>query len=96
MVEEGIDIPACHLVVRYNGVPTAASYVQSRGRARMRNSVYVIMSAANDTSEREALQKLRMGERHMRLAAMWCESYGEEVVGDDQTEHTVEDEPYTV
>lgn len=44
VAEEGVDIPACNLVVRFNPYADIIQYVQSRGRARMRDSVYAVMS----------------------------------------------------
>ncbi|OBT60783.1 hypothetical protein VE03_09971 [Pseudogymnoascus sp. 23342-1-I1] len=47
-LEEGIDIPACHFVVSYNNLPTLKSFVQRRGRARQRESLFGIMVPQND------------------------------------------------
>ncbi|OTF82101.1 hypothetical protein BLA29_004583, partial [Euroglyphus maynei] len=41
-IEEGIDIPICNVVIRYDEPETYRSYAQSRGRARDKNSVYFI------------------------------------------------------
>ena len=41
--EEGLDIPQCNLVVRFNLYLKTIQYIQSRGRARMKNSVYAHM-----------------------------------------------------
>ncbi|RMD42671.1 hypothetical protein DV735_g2427, partial [Chaetothyriales sp. CBS 134920] len=41
--EEGIDIPQCNLVVRFDPNTTAIQYMQSRGRARMKDSMYAHM-----------------------------------------------------
>ncbi|KAL6244157.1 Dicer-like protein 1 [Rhinocladiella similis] len=43
VAEEGIDIPQCNLVVRFDLYDTPIQYMQSRGRARMKNSVYAHM-----------------------------------------------------
>ena len=43
LVEEGLDVLPCSLVVRFNAIDTLVSYVQSRGRARHPNSLYVMM-----------------------------------------------------
>lgn len=39
--EEGMDVPACEFVVRYNAAATGIQLVQSRGRARQRVSEFV-------------------------------------------------------
>lgn len=43
VLEEGIDLQACNLVIIYDPPKTPRSYVQSRGRARDDQSNYVIM-----------------------------------------------------
>ncbi len=35
VTEEGLDVPACRLVVRFDGFDTPRAYIQSRGRARL-------------------------------------------------------------
>ena len=41
--EEGIDVPQCNLIVRFDLYKTTIQYMQSRGRARMRDSIYAHM-----------------------------------------------------
>jgi endoribonuclease Dicer len=43
VLEEGIDIPECNLVVKFDLPKNYRSYIQSKGRARHRNSKYYIM-----------------------------------------------------
>lgn len=43
MLEEGIDIPKCNLVVKFDLPKNYRSYIQSKGRARHRSSKYYIM-----------------------------------------------------
>jgi len=43
VVEEGVDVPHCNLVIRYSLPTDFRSYVQSRGRARASNSQYLMM-----------------------------------------------------
>ncbi len=43
VVEEGLDIRKCNLVVRYDFPQTFQSYVQSKGRARSKNSQYIML-----------------------------------------------------
>lgn len=44
VLEEGIDIPKCNLVVRFDVPLTYNSYVQSKGRAKMPKAHYILMS----------------------------------------------------
>ena len=44
----GIDIPDCNVVVRFNEIQTFKSFVQSRGRARARDSRLIVMVPEGD------------------------------------------------
>lgn len=44
VAEEGIDVPACNLVVCFNAPPNLKSFIQRRGRARMGNSKIILLS----------------------------------------------------
>jgi hypothetical protein len=48
VLEEGIDITACHLVICYDSPPNLKSFVQRRGRARQKQSTFAIMLAEGD------------------------------------------------
>lgn len=50
VLEVGIDVSACNLVVRYDKPDNMKSYVQSRGRARKKNSKFIIFLEEGDTS----------------------------------------------
>ncbi|KAI0059136.1 P-loop containing nucleoside triphosphate hydrolase protein [Artomyces pyxidatus] len=54
VAEEGFDFPACDLVVRFDSLQHMVGYVQSRGRARHKDSTFVIM-----VQEGNALDMLR-------------------------------------
>jgi endoribonuclease Dicer len=43
VLEEGIDIQKCNLVVKFDVPKNYRSYVQSKGRARHRSSQYIMM-----------------------------------------------------
>lgn len=43
VLEEGIELPKCNLVVRWNLPTTYRSYVQCKGRARAQNAHHIIM-----------------------------------------------------
>jgi endoribonuclease Dicer len=43
VLEEGIDIPKCNLVIHFNVPQVYRSYVQSKGRARAQDAYYVLM-----------------------------------------------------
>lgn len=54
VAEEGLDIPQCNLVARFDLYRTMIGYVQSRGRARHQNSRYLHMIEI-DNSHHESL-----------------------------------------
>lgn len=47
VLEEGIELPKCNLVIRWDLPTTYRSYVQCKGRARAQRAFHVIMVAAN-------------------------------------------------
>ncbi|KAH6614300.1 hypothetical protein C7974DRAFT_368601 [Boeremia exigua] len=66
VAEEGLDIPQCNLVVRFDLYRTMIGYVQSRGRARHRNSKYLHMLENGNNDHRERLMQVRLDETVMR------------------------------
>lgn len=50
VLEEGIDVSACSVVVCFDKPPNLKSFVQRRGRARRKESTYVIMLPVDDES----------------------------------------------
>ena len=68
VAEEGVDIPACNLVVRFNPYSDIIQYVQSRGRARRKDSVYAVMTDTNNSYEQEKCQ-------HIRDCELWLQKY---------------------
>ncbi|KAF2026396.1 dicer-like protein 1 [Setomelanomma holmii] len=66
VAEEGLDIPQCNLVVRFDLYRTMIGYVQSRGRARHRNSKYLHMLEEGNNDHRERVMDVRYDEQVMR------------------------------
>ncbi|KAG2378305.1 hypothetical protein C9374_008448 [Naegleria lovaniensis] len=66
VAEEGIDIPSCSLVVRLDGVDSALNLIQSRGRARSRNSEFFCILHTN--SGQKSVERYQMQERKMITA----------------------------
>jgi ERCC4-related helicase len=59
VLEEGIDITACHMVICFNEIPNLKSFIQRRGRARQEKSTYAIMLPDNGLSAKlNGFQKL--------------------------------------
>ena len=64
VAEEGLDIRACNLVIRFNPLETLSSYVQSRGRARHNESQYVVM-LDNEGGEDNNYEKFKSIEKQL-------------------------------
>lgn len=58
VLEEGIDLQMCNTVIKYDHPETFASYQQSKGRARMKDSMYFVM--LDHTKREEFLVKYRL------------------------------------
>ncbi|KAF4555624.1 Dicer-like protein [Elsinoe fawcettii] len=48
VAEEGLDVPSCNLIIRFDPCQTMIQYVQSRGRARQKNSTFIHMLEAGN------------------------------------------------
>ncbi len=59
VAEEGIDSPGCNLVIRFDLYNTMIQYVQSRGRARAKGSIYGQMVERGN-----AMHKVRVEDAH--------------------------------
>lgn len=71
IAEEGLDIPDCNLVIRFDLYSTLIQYIQSRGRARHANSRYIHMIEVDNRSHLQAVNDVRTGEDVMRR---FCEA----------------------
>ncbi|CAJ1962982.1 unnamed protein product [Sphenostylis stenocarpa] len=57
ILEEGLDVQTCNLVIRFDPSPTVCSFIQSRGRARMQNSDYILIVKSGDSVTCSRLEK---------------------------------------
>ncbi|KAJ1973916.1 Dicer-like protein 1 [Dimargaris verticillata] len=67
--EEGLDIQACNLVIRYDLYATVIAYIQSRGRARHANSGFITMVERDNAQHELILRQTAEAEEDMRA---WC------------------------
>lgn len=67
VLEEGLDVPRCNLVIRYDFPAIIRQYIQSKGRARSDGSRYVVF--CTDIKEEKAKQDKLLGD-YMRLEEM--------------------------
>ncbi|PON59109.1 Endoribonuclease Dicer-like [Parasponia andersonii] len=70
ILEEGLDVQSCNLVVRFDPCTTVCSYIQSRGRARKLNSDYVLMLESGDLSTKSRLEKYLASGEIMRRESL--------------------------
>jgi endoribonuclease Dicer len=75
VAEEGLDIPDCNLVVRFDLYRTLIQYVQSRGRARHCSSTYAIMVEKDNAEHEGRLKEVREAEKIMQR---FCETLPED------------------
>lgn len=66
VAEEGLDIPQCNIVVRFDLYRTMIGYIQSRGRARHRNSKYLHMFEEGNNDHQQRIMDVRSDENVMR------------------------------
>lgn len=43
ILEEGIDIQDCNIVIMFDDIKTFRSYIQSKGRTRMKGGEYILL-----------------------------------------------------
>ena len=51
VLEEGIDLQMCNLVIMFNKPDTFRTYVQTKGRARIRNSDYIVLLESHNVTK---------------------------------------------
>ncbi|KAL2160862.1 hypothetical protein VTH06DRAFT_1059 [Thermothelomyces fergusii] len=89
VLEEGIDVPACNLVVCFDKPANLKSFIQRRGRARMSAShLYLLVEDESDTSAR-AWQNLEREMRRKYEDDMRENGRLEELENDDVSEYPV-------
>ncbi|EXJ75346.1 uncharacterized protein A1O5_02042 [Cladophialophora psammophila CBS 110553] len=70
VAEEGIDIPQCNMVIRFDLYKTPIQYMQSRGRARMKGSIFVHMIEENNQSQEADVNFAIAQDDYIRR---WCQ-----------------------
>ena len=67
VAEEGVDWPECELVVSMYPPSTLTALVQMRGRARKKNSKFVVLCSSD--MERQNIEELKQKEKNMMIAS---------------------------
>jgi endoribonuclease Dicer len=66
VAEEGLDIPECNLIIRFDLYKTMIQYIQSRGRARQAESTYVHMIEEGNGDHRRRIHQNTTNENILR------------------------------
>lgn len=69
--EEGLDIQTCCLVIRFDLPETVASFIQSRGRARMPQSEYAFLVDSGNQRELDLIKNFSKDEDRMNREIMF-------------------------
>ncbi|ORX55708.1 hypothetical protein DM01DRAFT_1335102 [Hesseltinella vesiculosa] len=75
VAEEGLDIQPCNLVIRFDFMMTPISYIQSRGRARQKDSKFIIFMQHGNYNQKSSLHKYHVLEEQMNI---FCQTMPEE------------------
>ncbi|KAL6980467.1 hypothetical protein U1Q18_022105 [Sarracenia purpurea var. burkii] len=87
ILEEGLDVQSCNVVIRFDPSATVSSFIQSRGRARMHNSDFLLMVRSGDTSTLARVQNYIasgeiMREQSLRHASVPCSPLDSELLNE--------------
>ncbi|KAG9237330.1 hypothetical protein BJ875DRAFT_159968 [Amylocarpus encephaloides] len=66
VAEEGLDVPDCNLIIRFDLYENLIQYIQSRGRARHANSRYIHMCEAGNREHDTMIREVRLNEHVLR------------------------------
>ncbi|RYP65205.1 hypothetical protein DL769_006395 [Monosporascus sp. CRB-8-3] len=82
IAEEGLDIPDCNIVVRFDLCKTLIQYIQSRGRARHANSKYFHLVKNSSREHEQTLREHQQDEFYLR---QFCQMLPEDriITGND-------------
>ncbi|KAK6635205.1 hypothetical protein RUM44_000456 [Polyplax serrata] len=86
VLEEGIDVSACNVVISYDFPIKFASYIQSRGRARNKDSVYYIFSnKEKNNQDLDMFQEIKTELESAITNTTQAEDYGLNSSAEDET-----------
>ncbi|KAH6969437.1 hypothetical protein DER45DRAFT_515726 [Fusarium avenaceum] len=71
VAEEGIDVPDCDLIIRFDLYKSVIQYVQSKGRARQAHSHYITMLEKDNMRD---LRSLRQATRDAMALRKFCQA----------------------
>ncbi|KAB5572445.1 hypothetical protein GE09DRAFT_1099511 [Coniochaeta sp. 2T2.1] len=75
VAEEGLDIPDCNIVIRFDLYNTMIQYIQSRGRARHADSEYIRLIESGNAEHQRRVDQNKSHETTLRV---FCEALPED------------------
>lgn len=93
VAEEGLDFPACELVVRFDPIQHMVGYIQSRGRARQKAATFVVMVQEGQVSHVERYKAFSESEPQLRLVYQNREDLPKPVQDDELEEGEEREDP---
>ncbi|KAH8100190.1 hypothetical protein BXZ70DRAFT_174315 [Cristinia sonorae] len=66
VAEEGLDFPACELVIRFDPIQHMVGYIQSRGRARHKLATFIVMIQEGAAAHVERYRTFTESEPHLK------------------------------
>ncbi|GJE87973.1 hypothetical protein PsYK624_040560 [Phanerochaete sordida] len=93
VAEEGLDFPACELVVRFDPIQHMVGYIQSRGRARQKAATFVVMVQEGQLSHVERYKAFSESEPQLRLVYQNREDLPKPVQDDELEEGEEREDP---
>ena len=66
VIDEGIDVPKCSLIIRYDLPMDVRTYIQSKGRARHAYSRYVVLLQSDDSQYLRRHNEYKKIEQHLK------------------------------
>ncbi|KAK3117744.1 Dicer-like protein 2 [Teratosphaeriaceae sp. CCFEE 6253] len=92
VLEEGIDVRECNLVINFDAPDTLIGYIQRRGRARMQQSKYYVLAAEDDVK----IDPLKWQAQENRMQAEYRDALRERVAAESLDEAAVNTRVYRV
>ncbi|WAR53675.1 hypothetical protein PtB15_3B183 [Puccinia triticina] len=83
VAEEGLDFRSCRVVIRFDLITTWKGYIQSRGRARARESDYIVMLPTGTANKYSAFSR-----KEEELKAILYNRHEDEQIVDGELEST--------
>ncbi|KAL6922751.1 hypothetical protein FSST1_000025 [Fusarium sambucinum] len=98
VAEEGIDVPECDLVIRFDLYKSVIQYVQSKGRARQKSSRYITMLEDGNIRQIRSLKQAARDATALREFCMRLPSERklQDDVFDEETEKQIQQIHYNV